>query len=64
LVEIKGCVEILLSKLEVAQLRIPLTKSLRDECDGILIADRLGFALCEAEVREYLTVFSSLTLSV
>ena len=41
-VEIEGCVEILFRKLEVAQLRIPLTKSLRDECDGILIADRLG----------------------
>src|SRR5215207_5930084 len=41
-VVIESGVEVLLRTLEVAQLGIPLTKSLRDERDGIVIAYRLG----------------------
>jgi hypothetical protein len=39
---IEGGVEVLFRTLEVPQLRVSLTKSLCYECNGILIADRLG----------------------
>src|SRR5918994_7237619 len=35
-------VQVLLCTLEVAQLRVRLTKSLRDERDGIIVAHRVG----------------------
>src|ERR671917_725850 len=41
-VVVEGGVEVLLGTLEVAQLRVSLTKSLCDECSGIIVAYRIG----------------------
>src|SRR5215216_7378404 len=41
-VVIEGGVEVLLRTLEVAQLRVRLTKSLCDERDSIIVAHRVG----------------------
>jgi hypothetical protein len=49
-VVIEGGVEVLFRTLEVAQLRVCLTKSLCDERDGIIVAYRLGVRQCTLHV--------------